>query len=172
MSDNHDKMKLLATHLLGKPLHSAYKLLELAAFASAAEVDRLRAEVERLQALNVGLAERVAAQSELLMRRAAAAPPPSPPPMRAYFLTDDTGLYVAFGESATDAAGGLVKVIGGNQDTERFSVSGSWNCSKETPIDVGRFWMYFTNEPLDSPQRPLSPIEMIQGRFHRKSPGG
>lgn len=67
--------------------------------------------------------------------------------MRAYLLYDETGLWLAFGEDAVSAAEGLVKIIGGNQDTERFSVSGSWPVEAGTAINVGKFWPHFTNNP-------------------------
>ena len=71
--------------------------------------------------------------------------------MKAYILNDnkDGGLlWLAFGEDPVDAAQGLVDQLNdGNTDIERFSVCGSAPVTKQTPINLGKLWPFFTATP-------------------------
>lgn len=64
--------------------------------------------------------------------------------MRAFVLFhEDCGLQLSFGEDAVEAAVMLQAKTGVNY--EAMSVAGSFELSQ--PIDLGAFWMYFTNSP-------------------------
>lgn len=82
--------------------------------------------------------------------------------MKAYLLHDNSPggrLHLAFGADPVAAAEALIAVIGGDPDVNRFSVGGTYNVSPDSPIDVSRWWPYFTTDP----DRP-SAIALVKGK--------
>lgn len=71
--------------------------------------------------------------------------------MKAYLL-DKRGesIYLVFGEDCVSAAKVLAEKLG--CDYEDFSVGGSFDVDPNEPINVGKWWPYFTCNP---PERYL-----------------
>ena len=84
--------------------------------------------------------------------------------MRCYLLVDykcSGKLYVAFGDDCVDAAKRLIESIGGDPDTERFSVGGSWNAVPGEVIEASKWWPYFTCNPPNELTNP-SAIDVVR----------
>lgn len=66
--------------------------------------------------------------------------------MRIYALYHEKyGLHLCIGEGCVAAAEFLCKQFA--SETEEWSVSGSWEVTEGTLINLGSFWPYFTNNP-------------------------
>ena len=84
--------------------------------------------------------------------------------MKAYLLQDceNYKLYLGFGEDASEAATRLCVSIGIDPAAAlKFSVGGSYEFGPNNPIDVTKWWPYFS---CDSWEERRSPINIVQGR--------
>lgn len=68
--------------------------------------------------------------------------------MRAFFLyRAGVSFHLAFGPDCVAAAKALVAKLG--CDYEDFSVCGSHEVDPQSPIDLGKLWPHFTNNPSE-----------------------
>jgi len=65
--------------------------------------------------------------------------------MNAYLLNSKHGLYLVFGEDAEKAGNVLAEKL--QCSSEEFGVGGSWPVDPAQPINVSKWWPYFTATP-------------------------